>query len=62
MQRPQAVTIGEVWMKVRSETAQPANVTTTEIVCGDPKANPNDLVGYGIVDAYAAVKEALAKK
>ena len=28
------------------------------ISCGDPNATPKDLVGYGIVDAYTAVKRA----
>lgn len=40
-------------------TAQRVDVATQEIVCGDPHATPNDFVGYGIVDAYAAVKRAL---
>lgn len=44
------------------ETAQRVNVATQEIVCGDPNATPNDFVGYGIVDAYAAVKRALEMK
>lgn len=48
--------------QIMRETAQPANVTPKQIVCGDPNATPNDLVGYGIVDAYAAVKRALAEK
>ncbi len=44
------------------ETAQPASVAGEKIVCGDPNATPNDFVGYGIVDAYAAVQRALAEK
>jgi subtilisin family serine protease len=44
------------------ETAQPADLTNEGIVCGDPTASPNDLSGYGIVDAYAAVQRALAEK
>lgn len=43
------------------ETAQRVSVSSGEIVCGDPNATPNDFVGYGIVDAYAAVKRALGK-
>lgn len=42
-------------------TAQRVDVATEQIVCGDPNATPNDFVGYGIVDAYAAVKRALAR-
>jgi hypothetical protein len=30
-------------------------------VCGDPEAQPNNLVGYGVVDAFAAVEMALAE-
>lgn len=48
--------------QVIRETAQRAVVTNEGIVCGDPTAIPNDLTGYGIVDAYAAVKRALAEK
>ncbi|MBI4673828.1 MAG: S8 family serine peptidase [Chloroflexi bacterium] len=48
--------------QILRETAQPANIATEKIVCGDPNAKPNDFVGYGIVDAYAAVKRALAEK
>lgn len=44
------------------ETAQRADVMNKGIVCGDPTAIPNDLTGYGIVDAYAAVERALAEK
>lgn len=42
-------------------TAQRVDVATEQIVCGDPNATPNDFVGYGIVDAYAAVQRALAQ-
>lgn len=44
-------------------TAQPREFTRDgdAIVCGDPTATPNDFVGYGIVDAYAAVKRALGE-
>lgn len=44
--------------QILRETAQPANNASEKIVCGDPNATPNDFVGYGIVDAYAAVKRA----
>ena len=30
-------------------------------VCGDPEARPNNLAGYGVVDAFAAVEMALAE-
>jgi hypothetical protein len=30
--------------------------------CGDPTARPNNVTGYGIVDAYAAVEMALAEQ
>ena len=30
-------------------------------VCGDPDARPNNTVGYGLVDAFAAVEMALAE-
>ena len=42
--------------QILRETAQPADTASEKIVCGDPNATPNDFVGYGIVDAYAAVK------
>lgn len=48
--------------QILRETAQRANGSGEEIVCGDPNATPNDFVGYGIVDAYAAVKRALEDK
>lgn len=48
--------------QILRETAQPANIAGERIVCGDPSATPNDLAGYGIVDAYAAVKRALEEK
>lgn len=49
--------------QILRETAQPYNTAGNgTIVCGDPTAQPNDLVGYGIVDAYAAVKKAQAMK
>jgi subtilisin family serine protease len=48
--------------QILTETARRVQVTPDGIVCGDPNAVPNDFVGYGIVDAYAAVKEALAEK
>ena len=41
------------------ETAQPYSDSTEEAACGDPSARPNNLVGYGIVDAYGAVQRAL---
>ncbi len=40
-----------------TETAQPASGTPAE--CGDPDAKPNNGIGYGLVDAYAAVERAL---
>ena len=45
--------------QILRETAQPANLGSEKIVCGDPNAKPNDFVGYGIVDAFAAVKRAM---
>lgn len=47
--------------EILRETAQRVSAATEEIVCGDPAATPNDFFGYGIVDAYAAVKRALGK-
>jgi subtilisin family serine protease len=52
----------EATEQILRETAQPVNVANEKIVCGDPNATPNDLVGYGIVDAYAAVKRAWGEK
>lgn len=52
----------ETTEQILRETAQRVNVATEQIVCGDPNATPNDFVGYGIVDAYAAVQRALAEK
>lgn len=48
--------------QILRETAQRINVADENIVCGDPNATPNDFVGYGIVDAYAAVKRAIELK
>ena len=50
--------------QILRETAQPREFAREgdAIVCGDPNATPNDFVGYGIVDAYAAVQRALAEK
>ena len=48
--------------QILRETAQPANNESEKIVCGDPNATLSDFVGYGIVDAYAAVKRALGEK
>lgn len=48
--------------QILRQTAQRADVSQEKITCGDPNAIPNDLEGYGIVDAYAAVKRALAAK
>ena len=50
-------------------TARPHNDTPLSLidpadappVCGDPEARPNNLVGYGVVDAFAAVQMALAE-
>jgi subtilisin family serine protease len=44
------------------ETAKRVDVASEGIVCGDPNAVPNDMTGYGIVDAYAAVKRAVADR
>jgi len=48
--------------EILRETAVPANLSSEGIVCGDPTATPNDIVGYGVVNAYEAVKRALAEK
>ena len=48
--------------KILRETAQRVEIVSEKIVCGDPSATPNDFVGYGVVDAYAAVQRALAEK
>lgn len=47
--------------QILRETAAPF-VKPAGITCGDPDAKPNDLVGYGIVDAYAAVLRALSER
>jgi subtilisin family serine protease len=52
----------EATEQILRETAQRVSVANEQIVCGDPKAHPNDLVGYGMVDAYAAVARALGEK
>ena len=45
------------------ETAREASVWGDAApVCGDPTARPNNVTGYGIVDAYAAVEMALAEQ
>ncbi len=45
------------------ETAQPYDYNRHGVPnCGDPNLTPNNAVGYGIVDAYAAVKMALEYK
>ncbi len=41
------------------ETAQPYTDSAEDAACGNPSARPNNLVGYGIVDAYGAVQRAL---
>lgn len=43
------------------ETTKSAS-TGEIIICGDAEAVPNNAVGYGLVDAYAAVERALAEK
>ncbi|HZQ08033.1 MAG TPA: S8 family serine peptidase, partial [Anaerolineae bacterium] len=48
--------------QILRETAQRGGVSFGRIVCGDPNAVPNDLDGYGIVDAYAAVQRALTEQ
>lgn len=50
----------ETTARILRETARPANLAGLDIQCGDPSARPNDLTGYGIVDAYAAVNRARA--
>lgn len=52
----------ETTERILRETAQRADKSGEQIVCGDPNAVPNDLTGYGIVDAYAAVKRAQSAK
>ncbi len=49
--------------QILRETAQPRKYLRDgdAIVCGDPNAIPNDFFGYGIVDAYAAVRRALVQ-
>lgn len=41
------------------ETARPANDPFLPEECGDPAANPNNYVGAGLLDAYAAVSAAI---
>ncbi len=48
--------------QILRDTAQRVEIVSEEIVCGNPNATPNDFVGYGIVDAYAAVKRAMEQK
>jgi len=51
--------IGEIERteQILTETTQPATGAPEE--CGDATATPNNGVGYGLVDAYAAVERAL---
>jgi subtilisin family serine protease len=48
--------------EILRETAKRVDVVSEGIVCGDPNAVPNEMTGYGIVDAYAAVKRALEEE
>ena len=49
--------------QILTETAQPYDYTQQGTPqCGQQGTVPNDAVGYGIVDAYAAVQRALALK
>jgi hypothetical protein len=49
--------------QILTETAQPYNYAQEGTPrCGQQGTDPNDAVGYGIVDAYAAVQRALALK
>ena len=43
------------------ETAQKTDHYAVSPTCGDLNTRPNNLVGYGIVDAFAAVEMALAE-
>ncbi len=44
--------------QILTKTAQPLTETDT---CSNGKSLPNNTFGYGLVDAYAAVKMALGK-
>lgn len=48
--------------QILRNTAQPASNSAERIVCGDPNATPNDYTGFGIVEAYEAVKQAMDEK
>lgn len=48
----------EATEQILIESAQPARVPDNALSCGDDSL-PNNLVGYGLVDAYEAVKMAL---
>ncbi len=43
------------------ETAQITEHYAVSPTCGDPETRPNNLVGYGVVNAFAAVEMALAE-
>ena len=43
-----------------NSTAQPYDPSLGPPECGDPGAIPNNVTGYGLIDAYAAVEAALA--
>jgi len=46
--------------RILIDTAQPASgVPRDSLPCDDLSTRPNDAAGYGIVDAYAAVRRAL---
>lgn len=46
--------------RIIAETAQPVLVPPSD--CGDPSEWPNNTAGYGLVDAYAAVAQALDER
>ena len=47
--------------QILAETAQPYDFATDEATCGRENETPNNVAGYGILDAYAAVERALTE-
>lgn len=52
----------ETTERILGETARPFDTAQNGLpACGDPAVRPNNAAGYGLVDAYAAVAQALER-
>lgn len=52
----------EATERILTETARPFDAAAHGVpTCGDPAARPDNAAGYGLVDAYAAVAQALGR-